>query len=510
MTDTIRATNGTAYKAAGLAEQIAANGWETPDPLGSPNLPAFPVDHLPNVLADISSAAAAEVQAPIDIAATLSLSTTAAAVAGKVEVVGRDGHVEQLPLWTFTAAESAERKTPVFNILRRPFTDYEQRHQGERLIERRRQETRQKKLEGALATLVKKAIRDGSINQQAEEDDLHRQLEDLRVPPKLQLWVASPTPEAVHNLLSEHEGRMAVFSDEGGLFGIIAGRYAGKGGGADIDPFLQGYNGSPLRAPRVTAERKNVAAAYLTMGFAVQPKVLADLGTVDGVEDRGLIGRFLFSIPTSQVGERAYRDAVPMAQDITDAYHATMTRLIEMKVPDRPHQMVLDPGALEVYADFHDRIEARAHKVTGDLAGIGSWVGKIAGTTLRVAALLHLVEHGDPLGRSLNAATINHAAALTEGYFIPHAQAAFRILRHGAEKSVLQRLVAWMATGRLERFTVREAFQQLKGGKQGRVQETADLEPALTRLADGGYIRQGVSPRRDSLVYEVNPLWGFR
>jgi replicative DNA helicase len=514
VTDTLRPANGhgNAAKAAEFAAQIAstqADDWPQVEPLGMPKLPRFPIDHLPNVLADMAAAAAAEVQAPEDMAAMLSLSTTAAAIAGKVEVLARAGHVEQLCLWTFVAAESAERKTPVFNILRRPFTDYELAHQGERLMERRRKESEGKKLEGALAALIKKAIRDGSINQQAEEEDLHRRLEDLYIPPKLQLWVSSPTPEAVHNLLSEHEGRMAVFSDEGGLFGIIAGRYAGKAGGADIDPFLQGFNGSPLRAPRVTAERKNVAAAYLTMGFAVQPKVLADLGSVEGVEDKGLIGRFLFSIPTSQVGKRGYRDSVPMAEDIVATYHATMTRLIEMKVPDRPHQLILAPDAFEEYADFADRIEARADKHDGDLAGIGSWVGKIAGTTLRVAGIFHMVESDDPLSESISAATIRHAAALTEEYLIPHALGAFRILRHGADKSILHRLVAWLEAKEIRQFRVRDAYQRLKGSG-GKVQEVADLDPALTRLVDGGYIRQVPARRADSVVYEVNPLWDFQ
>jgi hypothetical protein len=522
MTDTVSRANGNGYKAPPRelvdpesveAEKVAAaiaDGWVKPNPTGSPTLPPLPVERMPKVLADIASAAAAEVQVPVDMGGVLSISTTSAAVAGKVEIEARGGHLEQLPTWTFTAAESAERKTALFNILRKPFTDYEQEHQRERLMEIRRAEMRKKRLEAALSAKVKKAAETLSSQDLAEEEALHEQLEDLKIPPKLQLWVSSPTPEAVHNLLSEHDGRMAVFSDEGGLFGIIAGRYAGKGGGADIDPFLQGYNGSPLRAPRVTAERKNVPAAYLSMGFTVQPKVLAELGTVDGIEDKGLVGRFLFSLPVSTVGTRRYRDAVPIAEDIANAYAATMRRLIEMPVPARPHRLLLTPEAWEVYADFADRIEARLDRKAGDLARIGSWGGKIAGTTLRIAALFHLVEHEDALERSVDRIHIENAAYLAEEYFIPHALAAFRVVRHGAEKSVTQRLVAWIADNQLKQFTLRDAFQQLKGGKAGRVQSVDDVLPALTHLEDGGWIRQVEATRRNTVAFEVNPLWDYQ
>jgi hypothetical protein len=520
MTETLPPPNGTTRKEPPQFvmpdfEQVdpegsaLLGGWKVPEKFGKPKLPTFPLDRLPNVLADMAASAAAEVQTPQDMGAMLLLGVTASAVAGKVNVIGRDGHVEELPLWIFVAAESAERKTALFNLLRKPFNQFERDHSRERLLEIRRAETMKKRLEGALATLIKKAIRDTSINQQAEEDDIHQRLEDLKIPPKLQLWVSSPTPEAVHNLLSEHEGRMSVFSDEGGLFGIIAGRYAGKGGGADIDPFLQGYNGSPLRAPRVTAERKNVTAAYLTMAFAVQPKILAELGTVEGVEDKGLIGRFLYSLPESQVGSRLYRESVPMAADIAEAYAATMTRLIEMEVPERPHSLMLDPEAFEVYADFSDRIEKRSDKWKGDLATIGSWAGKIAGTTLRIAGVFHMVMHENPLEHPISAATIANATALAEEYLIPHALAAFRVVRHGAEKSVAQRLVAWIAGNELKHFTLREAFQQLKGGKAGRVQSVDDLVPALTHLEDGGWIRRVDGTRANQVAFDVNPLWDF-
>lgn len=490
--------------------QAVASGWSRPEPALSPPLPDFPVKRLPPVLAAMVEAASAEVQTPVGMAGMLSLSIAASTVAGKIEVCGRPGHVEQLPLWVFIAANSAERKTPVFNILRAPLIAFEEEHQRGHGLERKRAQFKLKVIEGQISALEKKAIKNASSNVAAEVEAAHMELEDLRIPPRLQLWVSSPTPEAVHNLLSEHEGRMAVFSDEGGLFGIIAGRYAGKSGGADIDPFLSGYVGSPLRAPRVTAERKNVPAAFLTMGFAVQPSVLADLGGVAGAEERGLIGRFLFALPVSMVGERPYGGTEPVPDDIAGAYAELVTQWAKLPVPSTRHRLLLAPDAYRAYADFHDRIEARL-RAGGDLAAIGSWGGKIAGTTLRVAAILHVFEFGDAIERSIGVETVQDAIAIAEEYFIPHAFAAFRVLRHGAEKSVAHRLVSWIGSKRLDGFTLNQAFKQLSSGAGGVVKSAADVVPSLEFLADGGYIRRAAEQlRSDSVRYEVNPLWDFR
>lgn len=492
-------------------ERLAhADGWQHPERgILLPPLPEFPTKRLPPVLCAMAEAASAEVQTPVGMAAMLCLAVAASTVAGKIEVVGRAGHVEQLPLWVFIAANSAERKTPVFNLLRAPLIAYELEHQRANEMARKQAQFQLKVIEGQISALEKKAIKGGSAGIAAEVEAAFMALEDLKIPPRMQLWVSSPTPEAVHYLLSEHDGRMAVFADEGGLFGIIGGRYAGKSGGADIDPFLSGYVGSPLRAPRVTAERKNVAAAFLTMGFAVQPSVLSDLGAVAGVEERGLIGRFLFAFPESRIGSRPYDVSEPVPADIQRAYGELITQWAALPAPPTRHRLILAPDAYRAYADFHDRIESRMKEGKGDLEFIGSWGGKIAGTALRIAAILHIFEHDDAIDRSIPMEAVLNAAAITEDYLVPHGLAAFRVLRGGAAKSTTARLVAWIAKKQLPHFTLNHAFKQLSGGAGGTVQSKADVLPAIDALLEGGYIREGKAGRSDSVLYEVNPLWDY-
>ena len=62
-----------------------------------------------------------------------------------------------------------------------------------------------------------------------------------------------------------------------------------------------------------------------------------------------------------------------------------------------PHEMTIDPDAVEMLLDFHDEIEPRLAK-EGDLRPLGGFVGKIVGSAARFAALHHLGWYG-PSGR---------------------------------------------------------------------------------------------------------------
>lgn len=486
-------------------------GWAKPATANSSALPDFPVTALPPVLRDMVQAVSSEVQAPVAMAGMLTLAICASTLAGKVSIVGREGHVEELPLWVFVAAESAERKTPVFNLLRRPLIEFERERAPQVELERRRQQSNLKVIQGQIAKLERDAVKNGVSSVQHELEIAQAEEMALKIPAEMKLWTSSPTPEAVHGLLSQHDGRMAVFADEGGIFGVLAGRYAGRSGGADLDPFLAGYVGSPLRASRVTAERKDVDHAYLTMGFAVQPSILSDIGAIPGAEERGLVGRFLFALPESLVGERMYAGSTPVPVEVAAAYGQALRQWAELEVPGDPRRLRLEAAAYHAYAAFHDSIERRNRRPDGDLADISSWSGKIAGTTLRVAAILHAFANpSSALERPVGLASVSAAISLTEEFLIPHALAAFGVVRQGAASGSSSRVLSWVASRRLTEFTLNEAFKALRSGSgRGGVQTKHDLMPALEQLELEGYVRRVEAPRKDTILFEVNPLWDF-
>jgi hypothetical protein len=486
-------------------------GWTKPVTAGTPALPEFPVKVLPPVLHDMVEAVSSEVQAPIAMAGMLSLAICASTLAGKVHVVGREGHVEELPLWVFVAAESAERKTPVFNLLRKPLIEFEKERAPQVELERRRQQSNLKVIQGVIAKLERDAVKNGLGSVQRDLELAQAEEMALKVPAEMKLWTSSPTPEAVHGLLSQHDGRMAVFADEGGIFGVLAGRYAGRSGGADLDPFLAGYVGSPLRASRVTAERKDVDHAFLTMGFAVQPSILSDIGAIPGAEERGLVGRFLFALPESLVGGRMYAGSTPVPDRVAAEYGKALRRWADLESTPGRRRLRLEGAAYHAYAEFHDSIERRNRRPDGDLAEISSWSGKVAGTTLRVAAVLHAF--ADPqraLERPVGLEAVAAAITLTEEFLIPHALAAFGVVRQGSASGSTARVLSWLASRRPTEFTLNEVFKALRSGSgRGGVQSKHDLMPALEQLEADGYVRRVEAPRKDTILFEVNPLWDF-
>ena len=64
-------------------------------------------------------------------------------------------------------------------------------------------------------------------------------------------------------------------STEGGLFETLAGRYSQ--GVLNIDVYLKGFSGDPLRIDRISRPPQYVPKPVLTLGLTVQPEVIRDI-----------------------------------------------------------------------------------------------------------------------------------------------------------------------------------------------------------------------------------------
>ena len=122
------------------------------------------------------------------------------------------------------------------------------------------------------------------------------------MPAKPRLLADDATPEIIASLLAEQGGRLSVMSAEGGIFDIIAGRYSGT---PNMEVFLKGHAGDRLRVNRQGRE-EYIESPALTMGLTVQPVVLEDIGRIKGAGGRGLLARFLYSLP--ELPRRAPQD----------------------------------------------------------------------------------------------------------------------------------------------------------------------------------------------------------
>ncbi|MER7679687.1 YfjI family protein [Streptomyces sp. NPDC096934] len=464
----------------------APDVWEAPIPLtGRRERPAFPALAFPAWLGEFVTAVAEETQTPVDLAGSVALAVLATAAGGRSVVHVRGNWREPTNLFTVVALPPANRKSAVFALLTNPLYEAEKQLKAamKPVIVEAELTSRLAK-EAADKAAARAASADGDKQDQmvATAVGLAQTADTLTVPAEPVLLADDSTPETVTSLMAEQGGRLSVMSAEGGIFDIIAGRYSGA---PNMEVFLKGHAGDRQRVNRQTRS-EYIDAPALTIGLAVQPDVLRDIGKVKGFEGRGLLARFLYSLPVSTVGDREIiTDPVP--EETAATYTARVIDLaLSLADWTDPAVIQLTPEADTALISYQKRIEPQLKARGGKLGHISNWAGKLAGATARMAALLHLADHGgNGYAHSVTEATMRAAIELGE-YYTAHALAVFDAMGAdpvvGRARSVLEALRdnGWEDVSRRDVFTVLSRSE---------VPTVADLEPALALLEDHGYLR---------------------
>lgn len=481
--------------------------WDAIEPLGSPSVPAFPIEALPPVLADFVAAEAEATQTPPDLAAMLCLSTCATAIAKKVEVQVRDQWLEPVNLFTVTVLEPGNRKSAVFSHVTAPLRDYEAQ-----LIERERPEVarleaRRRQRERLMKALEEKAVKKNDTDAAREAEEIAVDLATMPQAVLPRLMVDDATSEKLGAMLAEQGGRIASMSPEGGVFDLMAGLYS-KSGMPQFGVYLMGHAGDDLRVDRIGRKGEHVKRPALTMGLAIQPSVLEGLLENSAFRGRGLLARFLYSIPQSRIGSRKI-EPEPVRESIRLAYHNLIWNLCELPWDvDQPQYIRLSDDAWVLLRDFMERLEPELG-CGGELDSTQDWGSKLAGAVARIAGILHCVLHAasEPWLVPL-AATTMQSAIQTGDYATRHALAAFEVMRADQGLSDAQYLLQWIERHGKTEFTKSEAQQH---GKR-RFRQASDIDLPLELLVRHHYIRlcsvAKTGPGRPtSPVYEVNPAF---
>ena len=505
------ATTSTSVGEIGDAEQV----WEQPAPFHAFRLPDFPVHALPDDLSRFVEALAVATQTPTALVGGQVLTACAVGLGGRCEVEIRPGWREPTNIFTATALAPGNRKTAVVSAVTRPILDFE-REEARRLApEISEAEARRRILRKRVAELEKRAAKAKPEDRgQCEQEAIAvaQALSLVIVPPSPRVFADDVTPEQLANLISNHEGRFAVLSAEGGIFDTLAGRYSGKGE-PNIDVFLKGHAGDPLRVDRVGRAADVVDHPSLTVGLAVQPDVLRRLEAKPGFRGRGLLARFLYAIPENMVGRRRIgAPAVP--DDLLRQFQTTIGTILRFSPAHdsegrpTPHILRFDRRAEDAFRTFETSLEPRLASAA-DLGPIADWGAKLAGAIARLSAIIHItknIDHPAPWVTEIDADTIARGIELGE-YFLAHARAAFAEMGADIEIEGAKHVLAWIRRRGLEQFSERNAYQ----GMKGRFRKVAEVRPALRLLVDHNYIRQMPSPerggsgRKPSPIFEVNP-----
>ncbi|HRT22266.1 MAG TPA: DUF3987 domain-containing protein [Candidatus Hydrogenedentes bacterium] len=483
--------------------------WEPPVPLDAAQRPAWPRDVFPSAVQAFVDAVADALETPPEMPAMATLAVLATAAQGRYSVAPEPGYFEPLCLWTLCAMPSGSRKTAVLKHVTEPLTDWEVAKRAEVEPLRARAESERKTLEGRIDALRKKAAKAASqevVGIMQEIEVLERDMPAIPALP--QLWTGDVTAEHLAVLMAANNGCMALLSDEAGIFSIIGGRYSA--GVPNLDIYLQGHAGSPVRVNRGSRDPVFLLHPCLTIGLLPQPDVLASLQDKPEFRGRGLLGRFLYALPESNLGRRTL-DGPPVPDGIAQAYIDTVKAMLShpwntnAQGEKCAHVLTLSSDAHAAWKRFAHSIEAGMGP-GGQFEHLTDWAGKLPGAVARIAATFHVVRHAhgqpwqSPVGIEDMAAAVRLGETLGQ-----HALLAFDSMGGDVAMENARKILAWIAREGLQEFTRREAHK----AHQSRFQRAEEMAGPLEVLIERGYIRP--CPRttgaggRPSMRYEVSP-----
>lgn len=465
-------------------EQAVAD-WKPPiplDPVTRP--PVFPAHRLPPWLNEYVVAVADYLQVPVDLPAMLVLSTLATAAGGRAVVEPWAGWREPLNLYIAVAMPPGARKTPVFKHVIRPL------EHAERLaVEAAKPEVAEARVRHQRAKAkADKADKDAeNASKEAAEEAVHfaQQMrlmaEAITVPALPRLLADDCTPESLMSLMCEQGGRIALFSDEGEVFGMMAGRYSTAG--PNLGVYLKAHVGSPIRVDRKGRDPEYIENPAMTLGLTIQPHMLADVAGIHGARGRGLLGRFLWGVPPSNMGARS-SDTVPVPEAVDRRYLEYVSALTSSLAEwTDPAVLPFTPEAAAQLRRFADWLEPKLAE-HGELGHIADWAGKLVGHTARIAGLLSLAAHVDTgWQRAVELDVVLDAIKVAE-YLIAHALIAFDAMECNPVAEGAKSLLNWISER--DQFSRREILQS----HHRRFSTVEDIKPALDLLCDHEYIAE--------------------
>lgn len=453
----------------------------------------FPVDALPDKIRPYIQATAESLQVSVDMVATFVVAIISLCVQGKYKIQVKPDWEEPVNLYAVVVMRPSERKSPTLKMVSAPVFEYMEEENERRQPEISENETKKKILTGQITNISRKIA--GSYKKKDSEytmSDLLECQEELRKLEEeglkeLKLIVDDVTPEALVSTMKENNDRIGIVSAEGGIFGTMAGRYNDH---TNIDIFLKGYSGEYYSTARIGRQGNTLKHPLITIVLAVQPQVICDIMDNKEFSGRGLLARFLYSIPNSLVGSRKYRTE-PVNKALKEDYNNLIKDLLKTNEMDFERTIHLSEEADLQSEIYNQQIERR---LTDDLEQIEEWAGKLHGNTMRIAAIFHIVKYKwDAVNVPLEAETL--AGAIKVGqYYLEHSMAAFDMMGLSDPQDVKD---AKYIISRIEQnsknsnnsknteiITKRNAYDLCKG----HFKSVEEMEPGLQVLVERGYI----------------------
>lgn len=474
--------------------------WETPVTFDKYPVPPFPINIYDEPIKSMVKHVAESIQTPIDLPSVIGLGILSSCIQNKFEITPKSGWREPLNLYSVSLLEPSTRKSAVFSKMTKPFRQYEKEHKEEMTLpieNRKAERTALEKRKEVLEREYAKALNPVYLEKIKEINKRLQEIHELYLPT---LMADDATPEALVSLMHENEGKISIFSAEGDLFERFKNKNIEQ---VKYDVYLKPYSGDSLRTDRITRDTEIIENPTMTICITAQPSVVKSLPLA--VHERGLIARFIISIPYDNLGHRNSR-APEIPEDVIRLYESFIRKLLAWET-DETISLKLSEDALDLLFETMDEVEIEFLENGAFHDDLKSWAGKLIGQLLRVAGLLHvsyqakIAKNITDVDTIISKDTLTSALQLKE-YFILHAEKAFGVMKQNQDYDDAEYLLEKILNQNspiVEKQTIHQITKKKFKGKE-RMQRAYDI------LEYHSYIQQaqGGKSGQKGLIW-VNP-----
>lgn len=480
-------------------DKIASkNQWGQVIPFENNNTSNFPTNAIPtinNFLEELSTFT----QTDVALASTIVLPVLSNCLQKKFKVnvsvtkkASEKGFLEQLSLFSMAVLGSGERKSPVFKVLVDPLRQYQ--------FDYNLKIEKDVKIFNHKVELLKEQIKaqrkiisaSNSKNKELARDEYNRLIEEEvnLVPIKFKSLVENDiTLERTASLMHENEGKLGIFSDEGGVIKTWSGKYDSN----DIEVILSAYSGTTFSVRRQTRDEFIIKEPALSVAIATQEGTLSEMLDNEHFKDKGLNARFLFSKPKSMVGDREIITE-PISKKQNDLYINTINRLLNLK-----HDNEIINFTDEAHQELIKYRQQHENNLKESLKDMREWASKYIGNLVRICGILHIIKNLDALENeevpfipAISLETFKEAKKVSE-YFLDNAKKIFltteRCKEYKDAQYVLDKIKQNFKGGVINK---RDLFQKCRGA----FAKTNDINPVLNELIERNYI--AVEPEHEN------------
>lgn len=360
--------------------------WTKPTPLRSDGsqLTLFPLKAMPDTLREMASAIAITTSTDAAMAGTAILSAVSYCFSGMYRMAAKRDHTEPLVLDALIVAEPSFKKSPVISMVKQPYILFAHDWNEKNKKEIYKSQAERRILENKLMYLEKK---EGVTADDIAE--LQTQISNIRQSNFRRIVVDDITPESLVTQLEEND-TLLMISDEAGMLGNFSGRYSNNI--PNLDLLLKSWNGETYISDRATRSSIILKKPYMSICLACQPYVFDSMINNMAFRGSGLIARFVYCFPVSNIGSRRY-DTQPVPEQIAADYADLVYKLLDSKFSyHTAEEMYLhfDENAYKEFVSYYNnKIEPQ---LITDMAFCKDWGGKYHGLILRLCGIIHCIK----------------------------------------------------------------------------------------------------------------------